>query len=232
MNCPKGMVHNPPFDIVEIAPKSIHRYSIIWLHGLGADGHDFESIVPELGLSEHCGIHFIFPNAPVRPVTINGGMAMRSWYDIVDMTLEHKVDIEGIYQSSDLIAKLIQYEIDRGIASENIMLAGFSQGGVIALHAGLRFRRKLAGILALSCYLPTLERLKKERSPANNLTPILMMHGVWDSVVAMRAGKMAFEGLKSMQYPVEWREYPMEHALCLEEIKHIADFIKDCFSSE
>ena len=219
----------PQFDVVEILPKSTHRYSIIWLHGLGADGHDFESIVPALGLTEQDGVHFVFPNAPVRPVTINGGMAMRSWYDILDMSLERKVDIDGIYQSAVLITKLVQHEIDYGVASENILLAGFSQGGVIALHTGLRFQHKLAGILALSCYLPMPERLKTERTAINSLTPILMAHGTWDPVIPLRSGKTAYDSLKALQYPVEWREYPMEHGLCLEEIKHIANFIKECF---
>ena len=186
----------PQFDVVEISPKSTHRYSIVWLHGLGADGHDFESIVPALGLTEEYGIHFVFPNAPVQPVTINGGMAMRSWYDILDMTLERKVDIDGIYQS---------------------------------LHTGLRFQHKLAGILALSCYLPMPERLKTERTAINSLTPILIAHGTWDPVIPLRSGKTAYQCLKALQYPVEWREYPMEHGLCPEEIQHIANFIKECF---
>lgn len=220
---------NSRFDVVEILPKSAHRRSIIWLHGLGADGHDFESIVPELGVTDRYGIRFIFPHAPVQPVTINGGMAMRAWYDIVDGRLENEVDIEGIYRSSDLIMELVQHEIDRGIPSDRILLAGFSQGGVIALHVGLRFQQKLAGILALSCYLPTLDRLKTERSTSNALTPVLMGHGIWDPIVPLSSGKKAYQGLKAMHYPVQWREYPMEHAVCLEEIKDIATFISACF---
>ncbi|PKM12086.1 MAG: carboxylesterase [Gammaproteobacteria bacterium HGW-Gammaproteobacteria-3] len=220
-----------PFDGVEILPKTRHRHSIIWLHGLGADGSDFEGIVPELGLSELLGIHFVFPNAPVQAVTINGGMAMRAWYDIPDMAIEHNVDRRGIEQSASLISQLIQHEMDQGIAAENILLAGFSQGGVMALHAGLLFPHKLAGILALSCYLPTLEQLKTKRSAANNSTPILMAHGVLDPVVPLRAAKAAREGLTALQYPVEWREYVMEHGLCLEEIKHISNFILTCFNA-
>lgn len=219
------------FDVVEIVPKSAPRYSVIWLHGLGADGHDFENIVPELGLSDEYGIHFVFPNAPARPVTVNDGMVMRGWYDVRDMSLERNVDIEGIYRSSEVIMELMRSEVDCGVVSENILLAGFSQGGVIALHAGLRFGHKLAGILALSCYLPTLDLLKKERSTVNNATPILMAHGIWDTVVPLGSGKAAYERLKAMQYPIKWREYPMGHELCLEELEHIANFIKNCFNS-
>ena len=131
-----------------------------------------------------------------------------------------------------MIGQIVQREIDKGIASENILLAGFSQGGVIALHAGLRFRLKLAGILALSSYLPTLKQLATEKSPANEATPIFMAHGRMDPVVSIHSGKAAFDALKAMHYPALWREYPMEHSVCLEEIRHIADFIKDCFDHE
>lgn len=213
---------------VEIKPKSNHRYSIIWLHGLGADGHDFEGIVPELRLNAEANIHFIFPDAPVRAVTINGGMKMRAWYDIVEMSLEH-VDITGIYQSAELIERLIGREIENGIPAENIILAGFSQGGVIALHAGLRYPDKLAGVIALSAYLPTLEQLKTERTIANNATPILMVHGIIDSVVAVEFGKAAFDTLKAMNYTVEWHDYLMDHSICADEIERIADFINSIF---
>src|SRR5450631_1559952 len=145
---------------IEIQPKLAHKYSVIWLHGLGADEHDFEGIVPELHLNTEANIHFIFPNAPIQPITVNGGMEMRAWYDILEMSLERKVDIAGIYQSTKLVEQLIKQEMDKGISSEHILLAGFSQGGVIALHAGLRYPHKLAGIIALSTYLPTLEQLK------------------------------------------------------------------------
>lgn len=159
---------------IEIQPKSAHKHTIIWLHGLGADGHDFESIAPQLHLNAESDIHFIFPNAPIQAVTINGGMEMRAWYDILEMSLERKVDVAGIYQSEKLLGRLIEREMVKGIPSEQILLAGFSQGGVIALHAGLRCPYKLAGIIGLSTYLPTLEQLKKERSPTNLSTPIFM----------------------------------------------------------
>ncbi len=214
---------------VEIQPESEHRYSVIWLHGLGADGHDFEGLVPELHLTAQANTHFIFPNAPIQPVTINGGMSMRSWYDILEMSLERRVDIDGIYQSVGLIEPLIQQEINKGIPSSNILLAGFSQGGVIALHVGLRCRHKLGGIVALSTYLPTIEQLKTERSAANNTTPVFMAHGIIDTVVAVESGKAAFDALKAMGYPIEWHDYVMEHSLCTEEVEQISAFMNSIF---
>ncbi len=219
-------------DWVEIAPRAPHRYTIIWMHGLGADGHDFESIVPELGLPDDLGIRFCFPNAPVRPVTINGGMAMRAWYDIMDMSLERQVDKAGIAESSASILKLIDREIEGGVSSENILLAGFSQGGVIALDAGLKCPHRLAGILALSCYLPTWPEIVPVLSEANRSLPIMMAHGLSDNVVAREAGRAAFEALTSMGYSVDWKEYPMAHSVCLEEVQDIADFIRQCFRLE
>jgi len=154
---------------------------------------------------------------------------MRSWYDILEMTLERKVDIDGIYQSASLIEPLIQREIELGISSTNILLAGFSQGGVIALHAGLKYQHQLAGIVALSTYLPTIEQLKTERSIANYVTPIFMAHGIIDPVVAVESGKAACDKLKSMDYEVEWHDYVMEHSLCGEEIEHLSVFMNSIF---
>jgi len=215
---------------IEIQPESAHKYSVIWLHGLGADGHDFENIARELHLKAEPGIHFIFPNAPVQPITINGGMEMRAWYDILEMSMEHRVDIAGIYQSAKLIGQLIEQKMDKGIPSEHILLAGFSQGGVIALHAGLRYPHKLAGIIGLSTYLPTLEQLNTERSTANNATPVFMGHGILDSVVAIESGKAAFNALHALGYNVEWHDYLMGHSVCIEEIGHISTFINSIFS--
>ncbi len=214
---------------VEILPTSTHKYSIIWLHGLGADGHDFESLAPSLNLIDASSIHFIFPNAPVSPLTINGGIEMRSWYDILDMELERKVDISGIYQSAIFIEQFIQQEIDKGIPSENILLAGFSQGGLVALHTGLRCNYKLAGIIALSTYLPTVEQLKTERAENNQTTPIFFGHGIIDSIVAVEMGKRAFDDLKTMGYDVRWHDYLMEHSVCVEEVEHISAFIDSVF---
>lgn len=214
---------------VEIAPTSSHQYSIIWLHGLAADGHDFEAIVPELTLNKQAHIHFIFPNAPVQAVTINSGMMMPSWYDILEISLNHKVDIDGIYQSQTYIAQLIDQEIDAGIASRNILLAGFSQGGVIALQTGLTFAFELAGIVALSTYLPTLDRINIEGSKQNQNIPIFFGHGSNDPVVDKHAGQEVYQTLKAMNYPVQWHEYPIQHSVCLQEIKAIADFINAIF---
>jgi phospholipase/carboxylesterase len=222
-------MHSEQLSTVEIHPESEHKYSVIWLHGLGADGHDFEGLVPDLNLDAKAHIHFIFPNAPIQPVTINGGMSMRSWYDILEMSLDRKVDIGGIYNSASLIAPLIQQEIDKGILSNNILLAGFSQGGVISLHTGLRYPDQLAGIVALSTYLPTIEQLNTERSAANNDTPIFMAHGIIDPIVAVESGKAAFVKLKSMNYNIKWHDYLMEHSLCAEEIQHLSMFMNSIF---
>jgi phospholipase/carboxylesterase len=216
--------------LVEILPTAAHKYTVIWLHGLGADGHDFESIVPELHLQSAAHIHFIFPNAPIQPVTINQGMKMRSWYDILEASLDRKVDSAGIYQSAEAINHLIKLEIDSGIPSERILLAGFSQGGVIALHAGLRFSKKLAGIVALSTYLPTVAALKTEGSAANYSTPIFMAHGILDNVVAIETAKAAYDALNALEYHVKWHDYLMEHSVCIEEIQHIAAFINSRFN--
>lgn len=215
---------------VEIPATSTHKYSVIWLHGLGADGRDFEGIVPELHLIDSSSIRFIFPNAPVQKITINHGAEMRAWYDILNMNeLTREVDVAGIEQSAKLIEQLIQKEIDRGIPSKNILLVGFSQGGVIALHTGLRYSQPLAGIIALSTYLPTLDSLKTQRTEANNHTPIFMSHGIIDSVVAIETGKDAFDGLKALGYDIQWHDYLMEHSLCIEEIEQITAFINTVF---
>jgi phospholipase/carboxylesterase len=223
---------NSMLTTIEIKPPSDHRYSVIWLHGLGADGHDFEGIVPELQIEEKANIHFIFPNAPEQPVTINGGMKMRAWYDILEMSLERKVDIAGIYESAALIDRIIEQECAKGIRPEHILLVGFSQGGVIALHAGLRYPQKLAGIIALSTYLPTIEQLKTEHSLANKDTRIFMAHGILDSVVAIETGKSAFDALRALSYNVEWHDYVMEHSVCGEEISHLSTFIHSVLATD
>ena len=211
---------------IQIPATSTHKYSVIWLHGLGADGHDFEGIVPELNLIDSSSIRFIFPHAPVQAITVNRGMEMRAWYDILSMDeLQREVDVAGIERSTLLVNQLIQKEIDRGIPASNILLVGFSQGGVLALHAGLRYPEQLAGIIALSAYLPTLNSLPTQRAPANNNTPIFMSHGIIDSVVAVEMGKAAYDGLKALGYPIEWHDYVMEHSVCIEEIEQIALFI-------
>ncbi len=212
-------------DAIQIPPKSTHKYSIIWLHGLGADGHDFEGIVPELHLNAYDHINFIFPNAPVQSVTINGGVKMRAWYDILEKSLDRKIDVNGIRDSAMLISNLIDKEIEKGIPSENILLAGFSQGGVIALHTGLNFAKNLGGIIALSTYFPTYNELDK--TPKN--TPIFMGHGILDSIVDVEAGKAVYNNLHDSSHSIEWHDYLMEHSVCSDEIKDIAAFINNIF---
>lgn len=217
-------------ETVEIAATSAHKYSVIWLHGLGADGHDFENIVPELHLTQSPHIKFIFPHAPIQKITINNGAQMRAWYDILRLdNLEREVDVAGIERSAQQVNQLIQKEIDSGIAAKNILLVGFSQGGVLALHTGLRFNQQLAGIVALSAYLPTLDSLPNQRAGANNHTPIFMAHGIIDSIVAIETGKAAFDGLKALGYDIHWHDYLMEHSLCIEEIEHISTFVNTVF---
>jgi phospholipase/carboxylesterase len=216
---------------VEIFPQATHLYSIIWLHGLGADGHDFEGFVPELHLPSEAHIHFVFPHAPVQAVTINGGYRMRAWFDIIELEPQPTIDNDGLYRSAEAVAALIQAEIDKGIPSKNILLAGFSQGGSVVLHVGLRYPQPLAGIAALSTYLPSAGRLEKERSDANLSIPIIMAHGTYDPVIKIQAAKATLSVLQSLQYRVRWHEYPMAHTLCLEEAGHLAAFIEECFAN-
>ena len=212
-------------DHIEISPSIEAKSSIIWLHGLGADGHDFEEIIPELNLPEDSSIRFIFPHAPVRSVTINDGAEMRAWYDF----LPHS-DTAGTDQISESTAQLKQFvdrEIKRGISSQNIMLAGFSQGGVIALNAGTRFDRRLAGILAISTYLHDFAGTQAEMSDANLAIPIMMAHGTQDPMIPIMRAATSRENLIRLGYDVRWFDYPMGHQVCLEEIQEISAFIAE-----
>ena len=213
-------------DAVIIEPAGGHRASVIWLHGLGADGHDFEPIVPELRLPDQLGIRFIFPHAPIRPVTINGGMAMRAWYDVKNQDLRWEEDAEAIAESTGIINRFIAAEIHAGIAANRIVLAGFSQGGAITLHCGLRYPERLAGLIALSSYLPLSGRLAAEKSAAGRAVPILMVHGVFDPIIPLPAGVQSCDFLKQAGYDVEWQTYPMQHAVCPEEIQRIGRWIE------
>jgi phospholipase/carboxylesterase len=210
-------------DAVVLAPAGAASASVIWLHGLGADGHDFVPVVPELGLP---AVRFVFPHAPVRPVTLNMGMSMRAWYDIKTLTAEGSADESGLRESVALLGRYIAAERAAGIPSQRIILAGFSQGGAVALHGALRHAEPLGGILALSCYLPLQALLASELSEANRATPILMCHGQFDPVLPMALGQLARDWLRSERYAVEWREYPMQHQVCLPEIHDIAEFIR------
>jgi phospholipase/carboxylesterase len=196
---------------------------VLWLHGLGADGHDFEPIVPELGLS--VPVRFVFPHAPVRSVTINGGMAMRAWYDILGFDRRAREDAVGIRASAAAVTELIDREIERGMSSDRIVLAGFSQGGAIALHTALREPRPLAGVLALSTYLPLAATLSSERSAANARVPLFMAHGTDDGVLPLQLAETSRGALEALGYTVEWHVYPMAHSVCLEEVGEIGAWL-------
>ncbi len=198
--------------------------TVIWMHGLGADGWDFVPIVRELDLEE-VPLRFIFPHAPVRPVTINNGHEMRAWYDIAQSDIARVPDEAGIRDSQRSIEALIDRERGRGVEATHIILAGFSQGGVIALQAGLRYRERLGGIIALSTYLALEDSLDREAAPANRTTPILMAHGTQDPVVPLQLGEQAQRALTSRGYKVDWNTYPMPHAVCAEEVEMIGDFL-------
>lgn len=198
--------------------------SVIWLHGLGADGHDFVPIVPELRLPEDCVPRFVFPHAPVRAVTINNGMRMRAWYDILGFSQSAAEDAAGIQASSALADRYIRQEREAGIPANRIVLAGFSQGGAIALHAGLRQSDALAGVLALSTYLPLRATLPGAPESARD-TPILMCHGRFDPILPIVMGELSRDLLMRCGYRVEWRDYPMQHQVCAEEIADIAAWL-------
>lgn len=199
-------------------------HSVIWLHGLGADGHDFEPMVPALGVTTPT--RFVFPHAPVRPVTINGGMAMRAWYDILTPALVRHEDDAGILESEQMIADLIKRENERGVATSNIVLAGFSQGCAMTLHTGLRYPQKLAGMIGLSGYLPLADRAAPHWAAENQSTPIFLAHGIHDPVVAFERGQSTERLLVSHGYSVQWHTYPMPHSVCPEEVHDIAQFLR------
>lgn len=216
-------------DAVVVEPSGEPRGSIIWLHGLGADGHDFEAIVPELGLSPSCGVRFVFPHAPHLPITINGGMRMRAWYDIRPGRQGFETDLAGVVHAAGLVRTLIEGEISKGIPVERILLAGFSQGGAVALHTALRYPKPLAGILALSTYLPGLNEipdLDKELSEANKGTPVFLAHGIYDPLVPVQWGRDTGAYLEKLGHPVQWFDYKMEHSVCSQEIEDMAQWLK------
>jgi phospholipase/carboxylesterase len=199
--------------------------AVIWLHGLGADGHDFAGLVPELDLSNCPPIRFVFPHAPSMPVTVNGGYVMPAWYDILGPNLVSQQDAAGIQASERAIVALIAHEVARGIPAERIVLAGFSQGCAMALHTGLRLPQRLAGIMALSGYLPLADRLAAERHAANARTPVFMAHGTQDPVVVLARGEASRDALATLGQPVQWHSYPMPHSLHPREIADISAFL-------
>lgn len=199
--------------------------TVIWLHGLGADGNDFAPIVPELALGE-LAVRFVFPHAPTMPVTINGGYVMRAWYDILGTDIDRREDEAGVRASQKAVEALLARESERGIAPGRIVLAGFSQGGAIALQTALRQPQALAGVLALSTYVPIATKLAAERNAASNSVPIFMAHGRLDPIIPLATAQRSRDLLESLGYAVQWHQYPMEHSVCLEEIADIGAFLR------
>lgn len=210
---------------VEVEPEAAARAAVIWLHGLGADGHDFQPVLPWLGLPAGHGVRFVFPHAPTMPVTLNQGMVMPAWYDIAEVDLSRRHDREGILRSREAVRALIAREVQRGIETDRIVLAGFSQGGAVALDTGLRHPDRLAGILALSTYLVLEDELEDELGPANADTPILQVHGSQDPMVPVERGAAARDRLRALGCTVRWQEYPMQHEVCPEELELIGTWL-------
>ena len=213
-------------DALEIETGRNPQAAVIWLHGLGADGHDFEPIVPELVRPAERALRFVFPHAPMRPVTLNAGYVMRAWYDIIALDRRAAEDESGIRASQALITELIRRENSRGITTERIVLAGFSQGGAMALFSGTRYPERLAGIIGLSCYQILAGRFAAERPPANQATPIFLAHGTQDPVVAPVLGEAARRLLEAEGYTVEWHAYSMPHSVCPQEVADIAAWLR------
>jgi phospholipase/carboxylesterase len=214
-----------PLDSIQVETAPDPTVAVIWMHGLGADGHDFEAIVPELGLPARPAVRFVFQHAPLRPVTINQGHVMRAWYDIRALAGVRREDEAGVRQSAQQVEALIERERKRGIAPGRLVLAGFSQGGAMALHMGLRHRERLAGVLALSCYLPLAATLATEASPANRDVPIFWAHGVHDPMIPLAMAEHGREQVAALGYPIEWHQYPMPHSVSAEEIADIARWL-------
>ena len=214
-------------DCVEIETGPSPRFSVIWLHGLGADGHDFESVVPQLVRPGWPALRFVFPHAPVRPVTINGGMRMRAWYDISGAEIAHKQDEAGIRESMRMIDALIAREEQRGIPPERLFIAGFSQGGAIALSTTIRRTQPLAGAVALSTYLPLADLAEHEWSAVAKSIPVFMAHGSMDPVVPQGLGLMSREWLTRHEFKVAWHSYPMPHSVSMDEIRHLTQWFDE-----
>jgi phospholipase/carboxylesterase len=219
------MQAQPLLETIEVETAPNPDAAVIWLHGLGADGHDFEPVVPQIVHGRERAWRFVFPHAPVQAVTINGGMRMRAWYDIRGLDRTSLEDLEGFQRTDAAVRALIAREGGRGIAPRRVALAGFSQGGAVALYSGLRYPERLAGILALSCYLPLQARLPAERAAANAGVRIFMAHGLSDGVVPLAMGAGSRRVLEAQGYALEWHQYPMAHAVCPAEIEDIREFL-------
>jgi phospholipase/carboxylesterase len=212
-------------ETIEIETAANPNASVIWMHGLGADGHDFEPVVPEIVRRGERAWRFIFPNAPVRPVTINGGMSMRAWYDLKGLDRRAAEDVSGFRDTDVQIRRLIERESERGVPAGRVVLAGFSQGAAVSLYTAPRFAQTLAGVMALSGYLPCESSFLAERAAANDATPIFMAHGQGDTVLPISLGTQSRDYLKALGYAVEWHAYPMAHAVCAAEIADIREFL-------
>jgi phospholipase/carboxylesterase len=218
---------NALLDAVEIETGPSPRVAVIWMHGLGADGHDFEPIVPEIGLPEGLAVRFVFPHAPMRPVTINGGAVMRAWYDVTGLGGVRREDEQGVRASQRNIEALIDREKKRGLSAGRILLAGFSQGGAMALQTGLRHPERLAGLVVLSSFLPLTDKVASEASGANRDVPIFMAHGTHDPLIPLARGYEARDRLLAQGYRIEWHEYPMPHSVCAEEIADLSTWLRE-----
>jgi phospholipase/carboxylesterase len=208
---------------VETAPNP--TASVVWMHGLGADGHDFEPIVPELRLPARLSVRFVFPHAPLRPVTINQGHVMRAWYDIRALAGARREDEAGVRQSARQVEALLERERQRGVAPSRLVLAGFSQGGAMALHVGLRYPERLAGVMALSCYLPLADTLAAEAAPANRDVPIFWAHGVHDPMIPVAMAELGRQQVAALGYSIEWHQYAIPHSVSAEEIADVAGWL-------
>ena len=222
----------PANSIELIHGEGTPTHAIIWLHGLGASANDFPPVVPELGLDKTRTIRFIFPQAPDRPITINGGMRMPGWYDIKGVTIEDKQDAVGMSESQTMLDGLIDGQIAAGIPSKNIILAGFSQGGAVTYFTGVRSKHRLAGLLTMSTYLPFDGDTKEQAHSANQSTPIFASHGTFDGVVPLEMGKRSVDILNGLDYSVTWKTYPMEHQVAMEQILDIGKWINTVFSEQ
>ena len=223
-------------ETIEVETSGSPAGSVIWLHGLGADGHDFEAIVPELRVPDELGLRFVFPHAPMRPVTINGGMTMRAWYDIFSLDRSGSQDEKGIRESAAALIALVEREHERGIAYDRIVVAGFSQGGAIAMHMAIRYPHRLAGLMALSTWLPLGGSLQAEVRDNDNVQstelPVFLAHGQFDPMLPLALGEECRGVLTSLDYTVEWHEYPMAHSVCLEEIADIRQWLLAIYESD
>jgi phospholipase/carboxylesterase len=214
-----------PLETLEVETAPSPGAAVIWMHGLGADGYDFVDVPPLLGLPPGLAVRFVFPHAPMQPVTINGGMVMRAWYDVRPDAGARREDEAGVRASQQRIEALIAREKARGVSASRLVLAGFSQGGALALHTGLRHPERLAGILALSCFLPLAERVAAEASPANRDVPIFLAHGTHDPLIPLARARQAYHVLTGLRYPVQWHEYAMPHSVCDAEIRDVGAWL-------